>query len=143
MHQDQQPLVKSTRLREAEEIAEKLKKDFKKDPSGTLTNLIIDELAHHIYEKQNTHKLSDLEKLAKMVQTLYNLRKDEPLSLPTDIEEQIIYLNEKRSNDGISSEKYRDLNFGIEQLISYTKLKEFNNYLDSNGIESIINEEDD
>lgn len=143
MQQDQQPLVKSTRLREAEEIAQKLKEDFKKDPSGTLTNLIIDELANHIYEKQNNHKLSDLEKLAKMVQTLYNLRKDEPLSLPKDIEEQIIYLNEKRSNDGISTEKYRDLNFGIEQLISYTKLKEFNNYLDSNGIESIINEEDD
>lgn len=144
-HQPQQipGLVKSSRELEAEQAAENFKEAFKKDSMELCTNILLEELAEYLSIKRETKKITDIEKIAKLIQTLYSFRKDPDLSLPEDIEEAIIYLNDKRLKDEIASDKFRDLNFGLEQRISYTKMKELVEYIDSNGIESLTEANED
>lgn len=108
---------------EALDLAQRIKSDFEKDSFNTCTNILIETLANTLISKRNTNSVADLEKMAKLVETLYNFRTVE-LEIPTDTLEALKYLNSKRASNLITSELFKDLMLGIEQLIQYTELKE-------------------
>lgn len=113
---------------EALDLAKSIKDDFEKDSFNTCTNILIETLANTLISKRNTNSVADLEKMAKLIETLYNFRSVK-LDMPENALECLKYLNEKRSSNLITSELYKDLMLGIEQIIQYTELKE--------GIESV------
>jgi hypothetical protein len=113
---------------EALDLAQSIKNDFEKDSFNTCTNILIETLANTLISKRNTNSVADLEKMAKLIETLYNFRSAQ-LTIPSDTLEAIQYLTDKRASNLITSELFKDLMLGIEQQIQYTELKE--------GIESV------
>ena len=138
--------LKTTKLQEEDREIEnhylELKKNFAIDAMGTCTDVLLKTLAQNLYLLKNAKRVSDLEKVSKLITTLYSFRRDEDIVIPRDPEKAIDYLIELRTKDKIGSDKYKDVNMGIEQKISLNTLSKFRKILDDKKIEGLMDSDE-